>query len=115
MPAGKLDLTIEQGATFRHVLYWTDAADQPVNITGYTARMHIREHVTSTTALLQLTTENGRITLVGAEGKITLFLTAVDSAAITWSRGVYDLELVNGSEVTRLVQGKVFISKEVTR
>lgn len=115
MPAGKLDLTIEQGATFRHVLYWTDAADQPINLTGYTARMHIRDTVSSTTPLLQLTTENGRITIVGAEGKVTLFVTAADTAALTWITGVYDLELVNGSEVTRLVQGKIRVSKEVTR
>jgi hypothetical protein len=45
-----------------------------------------------------------------------LTISATDTAALTAGRGVYDLELVaaNGT-VTRLLQGVVTISRNITR
>ena len=88
-----------------------------VNLTGYTARMQIREELASAAVLLSLTTENGGITLGGALGTIDLFISAADTTAITWEGGVYDLELVAPStDVTRLIdESSVTVSFEVTR
>ena len=115
--AGKLNLKINQGETFRHGIFWKDAEEVAINITGFTARMHIRERLESATTLMELTTENGRIVIVNAvEGEIRLYITAADSTLISWAAGVYDLEMVSPSgEVTRLIEGKVTVSKEVTR
>lgn len=111
---GTYDFTIYQGATFSRVLTWKDENDTAINLTGYTARMQIRQRITGDT-LIALTTENGRIALGGSAGTVTLTISASDTAAIT-TDGVYDLELVSGSEVvTRLLQGTVTLSKEVTR
>lgn len=116
MAAGLYDFTIEQGATFQIDLTWKDQSLDPVDITGYTARMQIRASVTDPTVLLELTTEDGLIILGTTDGKITLFLDAVTTAAITWDRGVYDLELVSPTGyVTRLLKGNITIDKEVTR
>jgi hypothetical protein len=113
---GTYDFTIYQGATFLRVLTWKDEANALVNLTGYTARMQIRSNKDSADPTVTLTTENGGIALGGAAGTITLTITATDSAAITESEGVYDLELVSsGGVVTRLLQGAVEINKEVTR
>lgn len=88
----------------------------PINLTGYTARMQIRSSVESETVLVNLTTENGGITLGGTGGTVQLLITAVATAAITWTSGVYDLELVSGSGiVTRLVSGRINVTQEVTR
>lgn len=119
MPAATVNLTgdrmIEQGASWRLLLLW-NGDSSPINLTGYTARMQIRKSATSSAALLELTTENSRITLGGVAGTITLTLTAADTAAITWTSGVYDLELVDsGGGVRRLIQGAVRVSREVTR
>jgi hypothetical protein len=39
-----------------------------------------------------------------------------DTGAIDWDGGVWDLEIVHpGGEVTRLAQGSVSVSPEVTR
>jgi hypothetical protein len=115
MPAGTYNITAEQGATFTRVLTWRDANDALINLTGYTARMQVRADYASTTTVLSLTTENGKITLGGALGTITLLVSASDMAAITGASFVYDLELVNGSNVTRLVQGNFTVNAEVTR
>jgi hypothetical protein len=117
---GKLNLKINRGETFRHILKWQDANETPIDLTGYTARMHIRSSIDAPTTLLELTTSNNKISFPNAlEGEILLKLTAAETAALTWDTGVYDLELVilvsAVEEVTRLVEGKVTVTKEVTR
>lgn len=117
MAAAKLKLLIEQGATFRKLLTWkTGTPATPVNLTGCTARMHIRETITDAVPLVTLTTENGGITLGGVAGTIELLISATATAAFTWTAGVYDLEVVFASgDVRRLVFGPITVSPEVTR
>jgi len=114
--AGVYNLTIEQGATLDLALTWKDAAGTPINLTGYTARLQVRPSIDSATTLLTMTTENGRISLGGAAGTIRLLLDAATTASLTWTSGVYDLELQSaGGTVTRLLAGTVTVSPEVTR
>lgn len=116
MSAGIYDIYIEQGATYNQPLVWKDSSGTAVNVTGYTARMQIRKTIDATTIILTLTTENGRITVGGANGLITLLVSAADTAALTTFCGVYDLEVISpAGVVTRLLEGQVEVSKEVTR
>ena len=113
----KLKLKIIQGATFRKPLAWL-APDKttPIDLTGCTARMQVRSEIESDTVLLELTTENGCIVIDGSAGKLTLHLSPSATAAIAWESGVWDLEVVHPSgDVTRLVQGSISVSREVTR
>ena len=117
MAAFKVPLKIDQGATFRKSVTWK-AGDPAVavDLTGCTARMHIRPEVQSPRLFQELTTENGGIALGGADGTVALYLTDVQTAQMTWVSGVYDLELVFGNgEVRRLLYGTVTVSQEVTR
>lgn len=114
----KLKYTIYQGATFRKRLTWTGPAPTfaPIDLTGCTARMHIRAKLEDATPLLVLTTENGRITLGGTTGTVDLFIADEDTTLITWTSGVFDIEIAHpGGDVTRIAQGSVSVSKEVTR
>lgn len=111
------NLEINQGATLALVATWKDSAGTAVNLTGYTARLNVRETYASASAILTLTTENGGITLGGSAGTITLSASATTTAALTAPfSGVYDLELVSGGGVvTRLLEGVATVSPEVTR
>jgi hypothetical protein len=114
MAAGTLDFTIEQGATFNLLLTW-EINNVAVNLTGYTARLQARVDVQDTATVLSLTTGAG-ITLGGAAGTISIDQTATQTTALPMGEYVYDLELVSGGgTVTRLVQGELVISPEVTR
>lgn len=120
MPAHKLNLEIEQGATFDHSVIRksgdTVATAVPVDLTGCTARAQFRAEIESTEVLLELTTENGRIQLGGPAGTIRILIDASTTAAIAWESGVYDLEIVfAGGHVDRYLAGSVAVSKEVTR
>jgi predicted MFS family arabinose efflux permease len=115
MAAGTLDFTIEQGATFNLLLTWK-INDTLVNLTGYTARLQARVDVEDTELILSLTTANAGITLGGAAGTISLDQTATQTTLLPAGTYVYDLELIAAnSTVTRLVQGELLISPEVTR
>lgn len=114
MAAGNYDFTIEQGATLKTDFIWKDETGSVVDLTGGTARMQIRPSLSSETIVLELTTENGGLVIGGETGKVTMNISASQSSAITRG-GVYDLEVVVGPVVTRLLQGVVSISKEVTR
>lgn len=114
--AASLNLVIEQGATFNPRLTLTDPAGDPQDLDGYSARAHIRATLKATEVLLELTTDNGRLVLTPAEGVIDFAVDAADTAALTWTQAVYDLELVSGEGiVTRLLQGTVKVVPEVTR
>ena len=116
MAAGKLDLLIEQGATFRHTLTYLDSDENPINLTDYEANMEIRSTVREEEVLAFLSTSNSKISINGTEGQIVLVIDPSETSTYDWETGVYDLELVSPpGEITRLVYGSVTISPEVTR
>lgn len=87
----------------------------PVNLTGFTARMQIRETIESTTTLVSLTEASG-ITLGGAAGTIGITITATATALLDFDSAVYDLEVVSaGGIVTPVAYGNVYLNDEVTR
>ena len=86
----------------------------PVDMTAMTARMSIKDKVGGT-ELLRLSTLDGTIVLDEATCTITITLPAPVTAALTWKRGVYDLEIVDSlGAVHMLLSGKVTITPEVT-
>jgi len=119
MTAVRQNLVIEQGATFEFSINWMQSDETtPVDLTGFTARMHVRTDIDAALTLLELTTENSRITLGGIAGTIKLSITATDTTALTFTEGVYDLELIDtggSGTVTRLTYGGIENRPEVTR
>src|SRR5688572_27192114 len=92
-----------------YVMYYT-----PVNLSGYTARMKIRDRIGGT-ELEELTTENGGIALDNVDKTITLLIDAAATEDYTWKKGVYDLEMVApDTTVTALLRGSVTVVREVT-
>lgn len=123
MPAGLFHFVIEAGATFERKITWKDENNVVVDTSAYTARMDIRSRKDADTTYLQLTNANGRITLAATAPNITLTVSAADTAALEtiapeWNEGkpaVYDLELVSGTTVFRVLEGVVRLSREVTQ
>ena len=112
MAAGKYNFTLEQGATFSREITVQDSGS-PMNLTGHTPRMQMRStHDSSTIAL----TFTAAIANPATNGKINLGATATATAAVEEGIYVYDLEIESGSSgVTRLLEGQVTVTPEVTR
>jgi len=126
MAAGKYSFTIEQGATTNFEIQYKDSGSTPINLAGYSAKMQLRTALDNSTALLTLSSSlqpdgtglnlsgsNGNTTL--RSGSIGVIISAITSSVLDFDTAVYDLELMSGSVVTRLLEGTVRLSKNVTR
>ncbi|MEG2265730.1 MAG: hypothetical protein RSA84_09370 [Acinetobacter sp.] len=113
--AAKFRIKIDQGATYRKPFTWK-AGGVPVDLTGYTARMHIRTEIDSDIVLHELTTENDGIQINPLLGEISIHIPHGITSAFNFETAVYDLELVDPTdEVIRFIEGDVLLSREVTR
>lgn len=113
--AGVYDISCDQGSTFALTISWLDSDGAGINLSTYAARMDVRPTIESSTRTLALTTENGGIAFGAATGTIELRITAEQTAALAAGDYVYDLELVSGAAVTRILEGAFTVRAEVTR
>lgn len=110
--AGVVNLTADQGATYSQRITWKIDGNA-VNLTGYTARMRVKNLVRNFD-VLHLTSTSG-IALGGAAGTIDLLVSAADMTKVVAGKYSYDLELVSPSgTVTRLIKGTFTVTPEVT-
>lgn len=110
------NLEIDQGADWFFNVTYEQPAGTPVDITDYTANFAMRATPQSATAVLELSTDGGGITIDGTEGIVQLHATSEQTAAIVEGTYFYDVIITSQLNlVTRLVQGQAFVSAEVTR
>ncbi len=124
----EINLLIAQGADYQVAMrYKTDGT--PVDLTGWQARTQLRRKVGGDIWLNVDTESTGQAQLtLTAEGVVTLTIPAAVTENPAWDSrskvtagepqptGVWDLELIDPSGiVTRLAQGTVTISPDVTR
>jgi hypothetical protein len=112
--SAKLNITIEQGATFSRTISLTDEDGVAIDLTGASVAGQIRKDYTSDTAYnftLTITDEPG--------GEITWVLSAATSQDMPVSetdRYVYDVEVTYADgTIERILEGNVKLTPEVTR
>ena len=128
MSAGRYSFTIEQGATLDFELAYKDSDNNPIDLTGYQGRMQLRPSVGSDIKYITLSSsldlDGTGLNFSGSDGlnpptsgTIGIFISAESSSLLDFGEAVYDLELATGSQfpiVTRLLEGQVRLSKNVT-
>jgi hypothetical protein len=112
MAAGTYNILVEQGSTFSQSVTVKEDGS-PRDLTGYNARAQMRPTRTSSTLTATFTCTISDPTT----GLILMELTPATTAAIAEGRYYYDLEIYTNADgiVTRLLQGEVTVSPEVTR
>lgn len=132
MAAGKYNFTIEQGATVDFAVQYKDSDSNPIDLSGYQARMQFRPTFGSSTVYLTLSSSLGPcgtgLNLSGSGGpaastppssaSIGIYISAMSSSQLTFDAALYDLEIASGSGncavVTRLLEGVTTLSKNIT-
>lgn len=107
--AQKVNLVIDQGTTFSSNFLVNDDDGNAVDLSSYTARSQLRKHYTSSNSTPFTVTAN-------STGYVTLTLAANTTTNLTAGRYVYDVELVDASNVvSRILEGMITVTPEVTR
>lgn len=129
MSAGNYNFTIEQGATIKFEIQYKDSGSNPIDLTGYQARMQFRPSPGSRTPYITLSSSLGPcgtgLNMNGMEGNnpttsgsIGVYISALSSSQLNFDGALYDLEISSGSGdcyvVTRLLEGVVKLSRNIT-
>lgn len=94
-------------------LRWSSGGT-PVNLTGYTAEMDVRD--AGGTEAVTLTTTNGRITLGGSAGTIALTIPHSVTSTLTPGTYYFDLLVISAGDIrTNLVHGTLTVIQGVSR
>ena len=133
MAAGRYSFILEQGGTVDFELRYRDSASVPIDLSGYTGKMEIRStysgsgetYVTMTSSLgdtYSKETDNAFLSLSGSSldkplssGSIGLYIGYELTDTFNFTKeAFYDLELTNGVERTRLIEGRILLSRQTT-
>lgn len=131
MSAGKYSFLIEQGATTDFEIQYKDSSGNPVDLSEYCAAMQIRNAKLGDTLYATLTSSLGDtytkgvsssfLSLSGsdlstplASGSIGIYIGHAVTNDFTFNEAYYDLEITSGSIRTRLIEGQVKNTEQVT-
>ena len=112
-----INFEIQQGATFRRVLTFKDQEGGLIDLTGNTFRGQARANVLDASPVFSFsfTIENQ----VTNRGQVIMELDDTTSSAVPVTEArtvfVYDVERVVGTDVFRVLEGRIMFSAEVTR
>lgn len=113
MPAANYEMNIEQGVDFELPLVFSNGG-VPMNLVGYSFRMQIRDY--EGVVIFDGSTSNGKLLLNTSNSTLTINISSAETSSFNFEFAKYDLEMVTPtSKVTRIIQGEVNLSKEVTR
>jgi hypothetical protein len=135
MSAGKYSFTINQGATLNFEVQYKDCNNLPVDLTGYTGLMQIRSNFSGSgityvtfNSLSGSQYEDGFpsrsafLSFSGSDlntpptsGSIGIYAGwEVTNALDFTNQAFYDLEITSGSIRTRILEGQVKLSRQIT-
>lgn len=110
----RYDIYAEAGVTLQLSVQWKDSDGDAINLAGYTAAMQVRRTVDED-PLVSLTQSSG-LAITANTGTIAITVAASTMDDLEEGRYLYDLDVTSGSGiVTRLLRGRFFVGREVTR
>lgn len=90
--------------------------NQPVDLTGYKARMQIRKTIGSTEIIYEASSDSGEIAIDTVSSVITITIAAAVTQTFDFTSAVYSMELYNNSGiVVPFLTGNLTLVKEITR
>ena len=109
--ANYVELTIEQGATFNTTVTVTSDTGDVLDLAGYTCQAQMRKSYYSVSATTFVTDIPDP-----TAGELLISLDAETTATLTPGRYVYDVILIDPSDVvTRVFEGTIAVTPGVTR
>lgn len=107
---------VDQNATFTfQVQYTEDDEVTPIDITGSSAKMQVRNTQGGDKLAVTLTSPSGGITIDGPTGTLTVKMTPTQTNKLFYPKSSYDIMLIdsNGNKI-KLLEGFMTLSRSVT-
>lgn len=98
MPQSPIPLQCFQGADFYLPLIWSFGycnVDYPLNITGYTIEMQVKESLNSYSPLVSVSTMDGNIIVDGDNGKIEIWIPNAITSGLPLGTFIYGVKVTN--------------------
>ena len=130
MAAGVYNFTIEQGSTVDFEIQYKDSSSDPISLAGSTVNMALRsgygadailEMSSSTSGTYTKRSGSAFLSVSGSNlstpltsGSIGIYIGHAVTDAFAFGEAIYDIELTTDQARTRLLQGKIRLSKDVT-
>ena len=103
------NIVIDQGTTFSLDINLTNDDASAKDLTSYTVASQMRKSYEASTKTDFTTVK------VDNTGKVTISLTAAQTATLKPGRYLYDVEIASASETLRVLEGLVTVTPEVTK
>jgi hypothetical protein len=113
--AGQKNFEVDQNATFTFVVEYKDNNDVPINLTGASAKMQVRDSKGGQKLAFSLTSPSGGITIDPALGKLTIKITPTQTNKLFYPKSEYDIMLTDSNaNKIKLLEGYMTLSRSVT-
>jgi len=113
--AAQKNFEVDQNTTFSFIVEYRDANDNPINLTGATAKLQARNTKGGSQLAFTLTSPSGGITIDGSLGKITCKMTPTQTNKLFYPKSSYDLIVIDSNaNRIKLIEGFLTLSRSVT-
>jgi hypothetical protein len=113
--AGQKNFEVDQNATFTFIVEYKDNNGLPIDLTGSTAKMQVRDTKGGTKLAFTLTSPSGGITIDGPNGKLTMKMTPTQTNKLFYPKSSYDIMLTDSStNKIKIIEGFLTLSRSVT-
>lgn len=107
---------VDQNTTFKfQVQYTEDDEVTPIDLTGASAKMQVRDTKGGTKLAFTLTSPTGGITIDGPTGTLNVTITPTQTNKLFYPKSSYDIMVIdsNGNKI-KIVEGFMTLSRSVT-
>lgn len=113
--AGQKNFEVDQNATFSFIVEYKDNNGLPIDLTGSSAKLQVRDTKGGSKLAFSLTSPAGGITIDPTNGKLTIKMTPTQTNKLFYPKSSYDLMISdsNGNKI-KLIEGFLTLSRSVT-
>ena len=113
--ADSKNFEVDQNTTFSFVVEYTDSNSLPINLSGATAKMQVRDTKGGSKLSFTLTSPFDGIVIDGPLGKVTCTMTPAQTNKLFYPKSSYDIMITDSNNTkTKLLEGFLTLSRSVT-
>jgi hypothetical protein len=113
--AGQKNFEVDQNTTFSFIVEYKDNNGLPIDLTGATAKMQVRDTKGGSKLAFTLTSPAGGITITPLLGKLTIKMTPTQTSKLFYPKSSYDIMITDSNtNKIKVLEGFLTLSRSVT-